>query len=433
MNVEIPDKTYFKIGEVASIIDVKPYIIRYWESEFRQLKPSKTRSGQRLFRVRDIELLLVIRTLVHEQRFTIAGARQQLVDIAGAGLTWRQWLDAPPTPGARATVEVPAVDASASAQSGATVPGATVPGATLGSRVPASYPGSAPDADASARDPQVAGEGSNAGRTGAPAADMSTPTVSTPTASTPAGSGAAPGPRTAADRVEEAELRAAAAERLAQEADQRARLAEQRALDAERRLDTLTTTHGALQDRVVAEAGRADAAEQHTAAARQQAAALADELALAHEELATLHRQARRHTQDLERIAPLEQRIETLLQRLQSSELLASDNERLRQLNSELARELEATRAALDASVANAANADPVATEQLRTANEQLARRIEALDDELNAARHELRGATLRAQQRDQQRDLVHAHRTEVVRRHLASLLQRVRLDQQLP
>lgn len=92
MLVEIPDKTYFKIGEVARILGVKPHIVRYWESEFSQLKPSKTRSGQRLFRKKDIELLLTIRVLVHDHRYTVAGARERLEELAETGVTPADFL-----------------------------------------------------------------------------------------------------------------------------------------------------------------------------------------------------------------------------------------------------------------------------------------------------------------------------------------------------
>ncbi len=77
----IPDRPFFKIGEAARLCAVKPYVLRYWESEFRSLKPQKTRSQQRLYRRRDIELLLRIRDLLYEQRFTIEGARAKLRDL----------------------------------------------------------------------------------------------------------------------------------------------------------------------------------------------------------------------------------------------------------------------------------------------------------------------------------------------------------------
>lgn len=82
----IPDKNYFKIGEAARIVGVEPHTVRYWESTFRGLKPAKTRSRQRLFRRRDVELLLLIRALLHEQRFTIEGAQHQLKALADAGI-----------------------------------------------------------------------------------------------------------------------------------------------------------------------------------------------------------------------------------------------------------------------------------------------------------------------------------------------------------
>jgi len=74
----IPDKAYFRIGEVARILGVKPYVLRYWESEFKAIKPQKSRSQQRLYRRRDVELLLRIKRLLYEERFTIAGARRKL-------------------------------------------------------------------------------------------------------------------------------------------------------------------------------------------------------------------------------------------------------------------------------------------------------------------------------------------------------------------
>jgi hypothetical protein len=67
----IPDKPFFKIGEAARLCALKPYVLRYWETEFRSLKPQKTRSGQRLYRRQDIEHLLRIRDLLYGRRFTI--------------------------------------------------------------------------------------------------------------------------------------------------------------------------------------------------------------------------------------------------------------------------------------------------------------------------------------------------------------------------
>jgi DNA-binding transcriptional MerR regulator len=77
----IPDKPFFKIGEAARLCALKPYVLRYWETEFHSIKPQKTRSGQRLYRKQDVELLLRIRDLLYEQRFTIEGARTRLREL----------------------------------------------------------------------------------------------------------------------------------------------------------------------------------------------------------------------------------------------------------------------------------------------------------------------------------------------------------------
>jgi DNA-binding transcriptional MerR regulator len=74
----IPDKLYFRIGEVARLCKVQSYVLRFWESEFPQLKPNKSGTGQRLYRKRDVEMALQIKRLLHEQGYTIAGARQLL-------------------------------------------------------------------------------------------------------------------------------------------------------------------------------------------------------------------------------------------------------------------------------------------------------------------------------------------------------------------
>ena len=75
------DKRYFRIGEVSRITDVKAYVLRYWESEFRWMAPQKSRSKQRLYRRRDIDIILLIKKLLYEQRFTIAGARKKLGEL----------------------------------------------------------------------------------------------------------------------------------------------------------------------------------------------------------------------------------------------------------------------------------------------------------------------------------------------------------------
>ncbi len=77
----IPDKNYFRIGEVSKILGVEPYVVRYWESEFRTVRPVRTRSDQRLYRKKDVEQLLTIKNLLYGEMFTIAGARKRLTDI----------------------------------------------------------------------------------------------------------------------------------------------------------------------------------------------------------------------------------------------------------------------------------------------------------------------------------------------------------------
>jgi len=74
----IPDKPRFRIGEVARIAGVKPHVLRYWESEFGVLRPGKSRSGQRIYRRHDVALVLEIKRLLYEHRFTIEGARKWL-------------------------------------------------------------------------------------------------------------------------------------------------------------------------------------------------------------------------------------------------------------------------------------------------------------------------------------------------------------------
>ena len=82
MASEIPDKQFFKIGEVSRILGVKAHVLRYWETEFSVLRPQKTRSRQRLYRRKDVELLLQIQRLLHEEGYTIAGANKRLRELA---------------------------------------------------------------------------------------------------------------------------------------------------------------------------------------------------------------------------------------------------------------------------------------------------------------------------------------------------------------
>jgi DNA-binding transcriptional MerR regulator len=76
-----PMKRYYRIGEVSRLTGVKAHVLRYWESEFRWMAPAKSRSQQRLYRHRDIEVILLLKRLLHEERFTIAGARKRLREL----------------------------------------------------------------------------------------------------------------------------------------------------------------------------------------------------------------------------------------------------------------------------------------------------------------------------------------------------------------
>ena len=75
---DIPEKLYFRIGEVSTIAGVPSYVLRFWETEFPSVKPRRTDSGQRLYRRTDVERILLIKRLLHDKRFTIEGARQYL-------------------------------------------------------------------------------------------------------------------------------------------------------------------------------------------------------------------------------------------------------------------------------------------------------------------------------------------------------------------
>jgi DNA-binding transcriptional MerR regulator len=74
----VPDKLFFRIGEVSQLVGVEPYVLRYWESEFPGLTPKKSNTGQRMFRRKDVEMLLNIKQLLYVRKFTIEGARKAL-------------------------------------------------------------------------------------------------------------------------------------------------------------------------------------------------------------------------------------------------------------------------------------------------------------------------------------------------------------------
>jgi DNA-binding transcriptional MerR regulator len=78
----IPDKPYFKIGEVAELAGVEPYVLRYWETEFRILRPEKTRSKQRLYRRKDVETIFAIKKLLYDEGYRIDGAKRRLRELA---------------------------------------------------------------------------------------------------------------------------------------------------------------------------------------------------------------------------------------------------------------------------------------------------------------------------------------------------------------
>src|SRR5262245_46702162 len=76
----IPEKLFFRIGEVCDLIKVQPHVLRYWETEFPMLTPQKNKAGQRVYRRKDVEMVLRIRDLLYEEKFTIAGAKKKLLD-----------------------------------------------------------------------------------------------------------------------------------------------------------------------------------------------------------------------------------------------------------------------------------------------------------------------------------------------------------------
>ena len=81
--IEIPEKRYFRIGEVGAITGIEPYVLRYWETEFPKINPTRSRSGQRLYKRHDIETILQIKDLLYQKRFTIAGAKRYLQQHRG--------------------------------------------------------------------------------------------------------------------------------------------------------------------------------------------------------------------------------------------------------------------------------------------------------------------------------------------------------------
>ena len=78
---QIPDKLYFKIGEVADITDVKPYVLRYWENEFKIISPRKSHSNQRVYTKKDIEVILEIKRLLYKEKYTLEGAKKRVREL----------------------------------------------------------------------------------------------------------------------------------------------------------------------------------------------------------------------------------------------------------------------------------------------------------------------------------------------------------------
>ena len=79
----IPEKSYFRIGEVSKLLGVAPYVVRYWESEFKSVKPIRAKSDQRLYRKKDVAELMAIKKLLYDEKYTINGARKRLAEIKG--------------------------------------------------------------------------------------------------------------------------------------------------------------------------------------------------------------------------------------------------------------------------------------------------------------------------------------------------------------
>lgn len=83
--VQIPDKTFFRIGDVADILDVKPYVLRFWETEFPMVAPEKSNTGQRVYKRADVETLLLIKHLLYQERYSIEGARNRIRQLKREG------------------------------------------------------------------------------------------------------------------------------------------------------------------------------------------------------------------------------------------------------------------------------------------------------------------------------------------------------------
>jgi DNA-binding transcriptional MerR regulator len=85
MDEPIAKKAYYSIGDVCDLTGLKPHVLRYWETQFEVLRPTKNRAGNRVFKPKDVELILLVKHLLYEKRFTIDGARQKLKDMRSKG------------------------------------------------------------------------------------------------------------------------------------------------------------------------------------------------------------------------------------------------------------------------------------------------------------------------------------------------------------
>ena len=105
--VVIPEKIYFKIGEVCELVGVQAHVLRYWETEFPMLSPQKNKSGQRSYRRRDVEIALRVKQLLYNEMFTIAGARKKLQSDAREGNKPKVEEAPVPTPKTSGDIEAP--------------------------------------------------------------------------------------------------------------------------------------------------------------------------------------------------------------------------------------------------------------------------------------------------------------------------------------
>ncbi len=94
---ELPVKLYYRIGEVSSLVGVEPHVLRYWETEFRSIRPQKSRKGQRIYSRRDVDRLLKVKDLLYTHGFTVAGAPRRLREVGVVPMTQAQTVFTEPT------------------------------------------------------------------------------------------------------------------------------------------------------------------------------------------------------------------------------------------------------------------------------------------------------------------------------------------------